>query len=104
VLLVGCDTEAVGPMASVNRSRGLLGVALVLAPARSAASRWQLQWATPAGAAAPPALRSAAAQGLAANAMGDALPLFEALAAGHAAMLALPTSAHAQLSLALSPL
>jgi hypothetical protein len=104
LLLVGCDTEAVGPMTSVNRSRGLLGVALVLAPARSAASRWQVQWAARAGAPSPPPLCSAAAQAMADNALADALPLFEALAHGRAAALALPTSARAHLALALTPL
>ncbi|HWH82680.1 MAG TPA: beta-ketoacyl synthase chain length factor, partial [Burkholderiaceae bacterium] len=34
VLLVGCDTEATGALASTNHSRGLLAVALVLAPRR----------------------------------------------------------------------
>jgi hypothetical protein len=42
VLLAGYDTEACGPLTSVNSSRGLLGVALVLASQRSAATRWQL--------------------------------------------------------------
>jgi Beta-ketoacyl synthase, N-terminal domain len=81
VLLVGCDTEACGPLRSVNRSRGLLGVALVLAPTRSACSQWGLSahlqdcatvspWS-----AAHPAL-----QAVAQNALADALPLAEALA------------------------
>lgn len=103
VLLAGHDTEAVGPLASVNRSRGLLAVALVLAPRRSAASSWALRWALQDGAAATP-LRSDAARALAGNALADALPLFEALAADTAATLTLPLSQTQQLALALTPL
>ncbi len=93
-LLVGFDTEAMGPLASVNRSRGLMGVALVLSPTQSAASRWCLCWGvdTAERQAPTPAvrgLRSAAAQALAQNASADALPLFEALATDTAQSLAL---------------
>ena len=80
VLLVGFDTDARGALASVTRSRGLLGVALVLAPQRSAAARAVIDWAVQPGTAALPPLHSSAAQALAGNAMADALPLFEALA------------------------
>jgi hypothetical protein len=81
VLLVGCDTGACGALASTNASRGLLGVALVLAPAPSARSRWHLQLRLHAGPAPrADALRSAAAQALSDNAQADALPLYEALA------------------------
>ena len=44
VLLVGYDTTACGPLASVNTSRGLLAVALVLAPLAGPNSRWRLGW------------------------------------------------------------
>ena len=90
VLLVGFDTAARGALASVNRSRGLLGVALVLAPQRSAASVFSLDWACAAGTASLPPLTSAAAKALAANAMADALPLFEALAGAEDTALTLP--------------
>jgi hypothetical protein len=100
VLLVGCDTSAQGPLASVNRSRGQLAVALVLAPLPTPASRWQLRWQLRPGAPATP-LRTAAAQALAGNAMADALPLFEALADEAAAALTLPLSAHQHLALQL---
>ncbi len=102
VLLVGFDTEARGPLASVNTSRGLLGVALVLAPERGPTSRWRMavdcHSDRPIGkadcaAAAPLRLAAdhrsvpAAAQyehpawqALRHNAQADALPLFEALA------------------------
>jgi hypothetical protein len=117
VLLVGCDTDAVGALASVNRSRGLLAVALVLAPTAGAASRWALDWQLQSGqsgpggqggTAVPTPARSPAAQGLAANALADALPLFEALAGDAATTLTLSlTSGRAPalcLALALHPL
>jgi len=100
VLLVGFDTEACGALASTNRSRGLLGVALVLSPQRGPRSSWRVDWALHAAAAEAPPLRSAAARALADNAMADALPLFEALAGDAAAQLALPLGP--QLALALS--
>jgi Beta-ketoacyl synthase, N-terminal domain len=101
ILLVGFDTEATGPLASVNTSRGLLGVALVLSPTPRAASLWQLQWSLASRPAAAPALRSAAAQALAHNAMADALPLFEALAAGQACELRMPLAGQRHLLLQL---
>jgi Beta-ketoacyl synthase, N-terminal domain len=104
MLLVGFDTEATGPLASSNRSRGLLAVALVLAGQRSAASQWQLQWRLASSPTPRPALRSQAALGLAHNAMADALPLFECLAHDKACTLNLPTGGHSQLLLHLQPL
>ncbi len=80
VLLAAFDTDARGALASVNRSRGLLGVALVLAPERSASARFALDWQFEPGSGILPPLHSDAARSLAANAMADALPLFEALA------------------------
>lgn len=103
VLLVACDTEAVGPLRSVNHSRGLLAVAMLLAPAprgpRDRAIGWQLQ---PGTVAAPP-LRSAAARSLQANAGAGALPLFEALADSRSTTLGLPLSPTLALRLKLSP-
>ena len=90
VLLVGYDTEALGLLADVNSSRGLLGVALVLSPERSALSTAALQWQLGDGHASAPALRSAAATALRANAMSAALPLFESLAVDDRQTLALP--------------
>jgi hypothetical protein len=121
-LLVGFDTEAMGPLASVNRSRGLMGVALVLSPTQGAASRWCLHWAvaTPEHqalantvekslmqqAAPPPvgAPRSPAAQALSQNATADALPLFEALATDTTQSLALRLGPTLQLLLDLVPI
>ena len=110
VLLVGFDTEASGPLASVNTSRGLLGVALVLAPQPGPHSRWRMGWSLlPNSAEAPavtqhaPAPRSAAAAALMANALADALPLFEALATGRPASLGLRVGAGLWLQLQLQP-
>jgi hypothetical protein len=80
VLLVGYDTSAVGPLASVNPSCGLLAVALVLSPKASPSTSCKALCALQPGGARATPLRSAAAQLLAHNAMADALPLFEALA------------------------
>jgi len=101
VLLVASDTAAVGGLASTNRSRGLLALALVLSPRPGPRSRWTLDWRVQAGYAAAPPLRSAAARALADNAMADALPFAEALAAGSAATLALPLGPALHLALVL---
>lgn len=103
VLLAGCDTEAAGPLASVNTSRGLLGVALVLAPRAGPRSRFALRWTLAEAAAANPAIRSAAARSLATNALADALPLAEALARAGATSLELRCGSGAVLRVALQP-
>ena len=90
VLLVGYDTEALGLLADVNSSHGLLGVALVLSAERSASSMATLHWLLGEGDVRVPALRSAAARALHANPMSAALPLFERLALDKAQTLALP--------------
>jgi hypothetical protein len=103
LLLVAGDTAAVGGLASTNRSRGLLALALVLSPRPGPRSRWLLDWRVQAGRAAAPPPRSAAARVLADNAMADALPFAEALAAGSAARLALPLGPALHLALVLQP-
>lgn len=103
LLLAGCDTEAQGPLASVNTSRGLLGVALVLAPQQGARSRFALQWEVGEPPAALPGPASAAGRALAANALADALPLFEALAVGGETTLSLRCGPGRALHLALQP-
>lgn len=102
VLLVGVDVEARGALASVNRSRGTLGVALVLTPKASGRSKWAISMETTPGAAAAERVPPARAD-LAANALADALPLFEALAAGHPTRIALPLGPALALRLALTP-
>ena len=93
VLLVGCDIAACGALASTNDSRGMLAAALVVAPNRSDRSLAALDWSLASGPSARIPLRSKAALPLATNAMADAVPLFEALARGDAAALAMPLSA-----------
>jgi hypothetical protein len=108
VLLVGYDIEACGALASTAASRGLLATALVLAPQRSPHSVASLECALGAAPVGPPPLRSAAARALEANAMADALPLFEALARLNVdvsphADAGVANAATAQLQLPLSP-
>lgn len=103
VLLVAYDTAASGGLASVNRSRGLLALALVLSPQPGPRSRWSLQWQAVARPAQAPELQSEAARNLATNAIADALPLAQALALDTAARLALPLGPSLQLALHLQP-
>ena len=92
VLLVAYDVQAVGAIATVTKSEGLLAAALVLAPAPSTglppAPGFQASLIPGPTAAAP--LRSSAARALAGNAMADALPFFEALACATGQPLDLP--------------
>jgi hypothetical protein len=103
-MLVAFDTQACGPLMSVNRSRGLLAAALVLAPAPGPRSRWRMQWSLQPGHATEPRARSAAARALVDNASASALPLMEVLAAGQDASLAWPLSDSVQLQLTLQAL
>lgn len=104
VLLAGYDTAACGPLQSVNRSRGLLGLALVLAPQCSASSAWAVDWTVQPGSDAAPPLRTPAAQALHDNAMADGLPLFECLGDVAPAALVLRLSDDLQMQLHLQPL
>ena len=72
--------EACGALAFTTESRGLLGFALVLSPVPGARSVAALTWSLASGPSTPCALRSAAAQALAGNAMADGLPLSATLA------------------------
>ena len=92
VLLVGYDVEACGALKSVTASRGLLATALVLAPQRSKRCVAALDWSLQPGPATAIGLRSDAAGALAHNAMADALPLLETLAACRAETLLMPLS------------
>ncbi len=92
VLLVAFDVQAVGALTSVTASDGLLAGALVLAPVRGPRSRTGFALTLARGATTRVALRSPAARALAGNAMADALPLFEALAATAMPALSLPLS------------
>jgi hypothetical protein len=103
VLLVGYDVAACGALASTTASRGLLAVALVLAPRPGARTLASLDVSLVSGPARCVPLRSEAAQSLAANAIADALPLFEVLASGDAAGLQMPLSASLSLEVAFVP-
>jgi hypothetical protein len=102
VLLVASDTEATGALASTTASRGLLALALVLAPRPGPRSRWALRWSLCAGTAPQPAPASRAGRALAANASAAALPLLEALARGRPTSLEWPLSSTLELHLALN--
>ena len=102
VLLVAFDVNATGALASVTASEGLLAVALVLAPERGPRSRTGFEIALRRGPTSPAPLGSDAARALAGNAMADALPFFEALAATALTPLTLPLSS--SLALRLEPL
>ena len=95
VLLVGCDTEATGPLQSVNSSRSALAVALLLRPApagpQDRAVDWALQTLT-----TPPEPASG-------NAMDAARPLFDALADSRLTALSLPLSQTLALALNIAP-
>jgi len=80
VLCVAYDIEARGPLATMADSRGLLGVALVLAPERTAASRARLAWQVRCGEARDSVPRAQNAALAAGNAMAGCLALAEALA------------------------
>jgi hypothetical protein len=77
--------------------------ALVVSPERTERTVAAFDWSLEPGEAAIAAPRSAAAQALAANAMADALPLFEALADTDAfpATVTLPLAARLSLRLRL---
>lgn len=77
VLLAAYDTEAVGPLAAMSHSRGLLGGALALA---TECGGIRLR-ATLSDGEAPPAQGRLARHG-AANSMAPMLPFFDALATG----------------------
>jgi hypothetical protein len=102
VLLVGYDIAARGTLATINESRGLLGLALVLAPEPSVKTCMAVDATLIDGAAQRSPLRSAAAQSLTANAMADGLPLFETLANDNPALLLMPVSTGLTLALQLA--
>lgn len=101
VMLVAGDTQAVGPLASVNRSRGLLAVALVLSPTAGPRSSWVMDWSLQAEAVAQPLPHSTTALQLSTNASSAALPMMEALAGALETRLAWPLSAGLSLQLQL---
>jgi hypothetical protein len=106
VLYVAFDVEAKGALSTMAPSRGLLGVALVLAPASGAASRpgcrrltMRIATDEPCDATLP---RSAAAALVADNALAPCMPLLEALAADAPATLQLTLGERAVLKIQVS--
>ncbi|MFC5608721.1 beta-ketoacyl synthase chain length factor [Variovorax soli] len=104
VLLTGFDVQAVGPLASAVHSEGMLAAAMVIAPQRSERSVAAFDWSLATGPSQPLALQSDAARALQGNSLADALPIYEALARGGEAQLALPLSARLALHLSIRPL
>ncbi|MBM0104442.1 beta-ketoacyl synthase chain length factor [Steroidobacter sp. S1-65] len=93
VLYVAFDIEAKGALASMAPSRGLLGAALVLAPASAAQKQRSLILTTESVAESrPTAPRSAAAPLVADNALAPCLPFFEILAMSQPRTLCLALS------------
>lgn len=81
VLYVAFDVEAKGPLATISPSRGLLGTALVLAPAGEPGSHRLWLELAEAERCAITTARSAARVLVAENVLANCLPFFEALAA-----------------------
>lgn len=101
VLYVAYDIEARGPLATTAQSRGLLGVALLLAPqpATTTLARATLRLGQKEGSATPPRPENAAL--VAGNAMADGLAFFEALADGvsRTLVVTLARELHAEVTL-----
>jgi Beta-ketoacyl synthase, N-terminal domain len=80
VLCVAFDVQSSGPFGTVAPSRGLLGVALVLAPADGGSHRTLTLGVEEGNASRATPARSPAAALVADNALAPCLPFFEALA------------------------
>lgn len=104
VLLTGYDTAAVGALQHTTRSTGMLALALVLSPQRSAHTQATWRWQLAQARAQDAAPHSLAAQALGGNGMSAALPLFERLARGDNAALTLALSAYQGLCIEGTPM
>ena len=105
ILLVAFDIESTGALATMAASRGVLGVALVIAPDAAGRGNCQRLRCQVEGAAAPvltPAT-SAAASVVAENALAPCLPLVEALAADQPGEVVLALGHRQSLRVAVSP-
>jgi hypothetical protein len=105
VLYVAFDIEAKGALSTMAPSRGLLSVALVLAPvatARPGCRRLTLRIAADESCEATPP-RSTAAALVADNALAPCMPLLEALAADAPATLQLTLGERTALNIQVSP-
>jgi hypothetical protein len=102
VVCVAFDVQSTGPLGTVAPSSGLLGAALVLAPARGDSQRTlalRTEAGIPAEVTSP---RSAAATLVAQNALAPCLPFFEALAYSQPDNVVLALSDHCLLHAQLS--
>jgi len=104
ILLVGYDVPAVGPLASVTTSRGLMAAAFVVSPVRTERAVASFDWALESGPSQAPVLHSLAANALNTNSIADALPVFEALARGNGLPLKMPLAPTMSLRLLLHSL
>jgi hypothetical protein len=105
VLYVAFDVEARGALSTMAPSRGLLGIALVLAPASAAAHPGCRRLAMRVGAEEaydPTPSRSAAAALVADNALAPCMPLLEALATDAPATLQFTLGERAALTVQVS--
>lgn len=103
VLYVAFDIEARGPLATMAPSRGVLGVALIIAPqGREGRCRLALQVES-ADAVYPTPPRSAAAALVADNALAPCLPLLEALAGNESTAVQLALGERTALHVHVSP-
>jgi hypothetical protein len=105
VLYVAFDVEAKGALSTMAPSRGLLGVALVLAPAgaaRPGGRHLSMRIAAAESCEATPS-RSAAAALVADNALAPCLPFLEALAADAPATVQLTLGERTTLNVQVSP-
>jgi hypothetical protein len=94
VVCVAFDVEATGPLGTVAPSRGLLGVALVLAPLGAGSHRTLTLRVEQGSAASITPAHSRAAALVADNALAPCLPFFEALADPASGKVVLALSAH----------
>ncbi|HTX25325.1 MAG TPA: beta-ketoacyl synthase chain length factor [Steroidobacteraceae bacterium] len=108
VLFVAYDVEGRGPIATMARSRGMLGTALLLAPERTLRSRIGLDIrvekvpeGVPASATPARASNAALVEG---NAIADGLTLFEALADETERSVTLTLSAGLALEVSVRPM
>ena len=94
VVCVAFDIESTGPLGTVAPSRGLLGVALVLAPSGGESHRMLTLRVEQGSASNVTPARSTAAALVADNALAPCLPFFEALADPAAREVVLALSDH----------
>lgn len=102
VVCVAFDVESTGPLATVAPSRGLLGVALVLAPSGNESHRTLKLRVEQGNASSITPARSTAAALVADNALAPCLPFFEALADPAAREVVLALSDHCLLRVQVS--